>query len=146
MNPFAKSSSILLVLMTALAAGCNSGGTVPFKKGGPPAPPRCIEAYNKNGSALVLGKHAYSLSHGSRAAHVFEVSKDGLRNECVVIYADVESDREFGTLGQYSYKTEWYLITMYPGARSERVRLDLQRTGAEQANAKLNSDGTLSAF
>jgi hypothetical protein len=148
MSVFAKSSTILLVLMTALPAGCSGGGeaTVPFKKAGPPPPTSCIEGYNENTTALELGKHAYSLRHGSRAARVFQVNRPAHGgNLCVIVYADVERDREYGTLGQFSFGSQWLPITEYP-VRSERERLDLQRTGAERANAKLNSDGTLSRF
>jgi hypothetical protein len=63
----------------------------------------------------------------------------------VVIYADVPSDREYGTLGQFSFGPQWLLITEY-AIGSEKERIDLQRMGAEQANAKLNKDGTLTAF
>jgi hypothetical protein len=150
MSRFARSATIPLVLMVALAAGCGGGGgeevTVPFKKAGPPPPASCIERYNEDTSALELGKHAYSLRHGSRAARVFQVNKPAHGgNLCVVVYADVESDREYGTLGQFNFGNQWLLLTEY-AVRSERERLDLQRTGAERANAKLNSDGTLSSF
>jgi hypothetical protein len=130
----------------AVAACSGEAATVPFKKGGPPAPASCIERYNKDDTALSLGKHAYSLRHGSRAARVFTVFRPAHGGHlCVVVYADVESDREYGTLGQFSFGSQWLLMTEY-AVRSEKERLDLQRTGAEQANAKLNSDGTLTPF
>jgi hypothetical protein len=150
MSRFAKSATITLVSMVALAAGCGGGGgegaTVPFKKGGPPPPPSCIERYNESETALQVGKHAYSLRHGSRAARVFSVFRPAHGGDlCVVVYADVESDREYGTLGQFNFGNQWLLLTEY-AVRSEKERLDLQRTGAERANAKLNSDGKLSPF
>lgn len=130
-------------------AGCSSSGegnTVPFKEAGPPPPASCIERYNKDDTALSLGKHAYSLRHGSRAARVFTVFRPAHGGRlCVVVYADVPSDREYGTLGQFSFGNQWLLITEY-AVGSEKERIDLQRTGAERANAKLNSDGTLTPF
>jgi hypothetical protein len=62
----------------------------------------------------------------------------------VVVYADVESDK-YGTLGQFNFGNQWVLLTEYD-VSSEKQRLDLQRTGAERANAKLSSDGKLSPF
>jgi hypothetical protein len=146
-NPPSLAGGLVLACCVALA-GCSGNGaaTVPFKRGGPPPPPSCIERYNGDETALSFGKHAYSLRHGSRAARVFTVFKPahgGLW--CVVVYADVESDREFGTLGQFGVGNQWTPLTEYP-VRSEKERLDLQRTGAERANSKLNEDGTLTAF
>jgi hypothetical protein len=147
MGLLAKSSTILLVSIAALSAGCSGqAATVPFKKAGPPPPTSCIERYNKDETATLLGKHAYSLRHGSRAARVFTVFKPAHGGHlCVVVYADVDSDREYGTLGQFNFGNQWILLTEYD-VSSEKERLDLQRTGAERANAKLSSDGKLSPF
>ena len=147
MSLFAKLSTILLVFVIALSAGCSGeAATVPFKKGGPPPPAGCLERYNKDETATTLGKHAYSLRHGSRAARVFSVYRPAHGGHlCFVVYADVESDREYGTLGQFSFGSQWLLMTEY-AVQSEKERLAIQRTGAERANAKLNSDGTLSSF
>jgi hypothetical protein len=148
---FAKSSTILLVLMTAVPAGCSGGGgevAVPFKKAGPPPPARCLERYNKDSSALALGKHAYSRGHNARSARVTSVNEpeNFIKHECLVVYADDENDRrEYGTLGQFSSANGWLSITDFP-VKSEKERIALQRTGAERANAKLNPDGTLSRF
>jgi hypothetical protein len=147
-KPLASLVSLLAVAVgLASLLGCGSAGTVPFKKSGSPPPADCLKRYNSDPNARVLGKHAYSLSHGSRAARVFQLNKPayGLRNECAVVYADVESDREYGTLGQFSNRKVWLLISDYP-ERSERDRIALQRSAAESANVKLNKDGTLTPF
>jgi hypothetical protein len=146
-NPLAKLAFLLAVgIALAAVSACGGAGTASFKKGGPPAPPACLQRYNKNSSALSLGKHAYSLSHGSRAARVFHGKPSaGLGKECVVVYADVESDREYGTLAQFSYGKQWLNLIEYP-VQSERERLEIQRSGAESANVKLHKDGTITPF
>jgi hypothetical protein len=147
MRPLATSSTVLVVFASALMFGCGGADTVPFKKAGPPPPAGCLKRYNKDPTAVQLGKHAYSLSHGSRAARVTRLNKPQyfLKNQCLVVYGDREGDREYGTLGQYTTNAGWTSMIDYP-ERSEQKRIALQRTGAEAANAKLNSDGTLSTF
>jgi hypothetical protein len=146
---FSKLALIPVILIAPLFSGCSGNGeaTVPFKKGGPPPPARCIKLYNKDETALPLGKHAYSPGHGSRAARITAVNepKYGLARQCLVIYADAESDREYGTLGEFSTDAGWLPMTDYP-VSSEQERIALQRSGAESANAKLSPDGTLSPF
>jgi hypothetical protein len=134
------------VISLLAVAGCGGGGdeAVSFKKAGPPAPSKCIEKHNNDPTALELAKHAYSTGHNSRSARVFLVDKpeQGLPNSCVVIYADKETDREYGTLGQFQEGLGWTLITYYPVA-TQKERLALQRSGAEQSNAALSEDGKL---
>jgi hypothetical protein len=147
MRPFVTSSTVLVVFASALLSGCGGTDTVAFKKAGPPPPAKCLKSYNRDPTAVQLGRHAYSPSHGSRAARVTTLNKPEylLKDECLVIYADREGDREYGTLGQFTTNAGWTSMIDFP-LRSEKQRIALQRTGAEAANAKLNSDGTLSSF
>jgi hypothetical protein len=129
--------------------GCGGGGeAVGFKRGGPPAPARCVKLWNADPTALELGKHFYSPGHDSRAAHVsiINVPEAGLRNQCLVVAAAREDDREFGTIGQFSSPGGgWQLINYIPD-QSQEERLKIQRSGRERANAELRSDGTIAPF
>jgi hypothetical protein len=140
-----------------LALGCGGGeSAVAFKKGGPPAPKKCLERWNADGSARAFGQHAYAPGHDSRAGHAFLVNdrERQLVDTCVVVFAASKSDREFGTLGAFSGKAQqeeaeggfpadsWPYITNYP-VESEKERVDLQLTGAEQANVALHRDGKI---
>jgi hypothetical protein len=146
-----------LVLVALLAAGCGGAEGVSFKRGGPPAPKKCIERWNADRTSIALGKHAYSNGHDSRAGRLFFVDEPerDLKEACVAVFAASESDREYGTLGGYISETRnvnsgrlerrWRLITFYPVA-SQDERIALQRSGAEQANVALEESGEIKPF
>jgi hypothetical protein len=140
---------LAVVVAVFVVSGCGGGGSqaVPFKKAGPPPPEKCLERHNNDPTALELAKHAYSPGHNSRSARVFAVNKpeQGLADACVVIYADAESDREYTTLGQFTEGPEWTIITYYP-LPTQKERIALQKSGAEQSNAQLTEDGKLRPF
>lgn len=142
-----------------LAWGCGADGrpAVTFKKGGPPAPRKCIERWNADSMAISFGQHAYSPGHDSRAGHAFlrNERKRGFEDTCAVVFAASESDREYGTLGAYggppptvdsaAPAPTWQWITNYP-VESQKQRIQLQRSGAEQANVALMKTGKIAAL
>jgi hypothetical protein len=140
-----------LVALAALLGSCGGGGggdsIVSFTKAGPPPPKRCLELWNSDQSAKDFGKHAYSQGHDSRAARVtnFNDPDIGVVRQCMVVFAAKDTDREYGTLGEFSSPGGgWQLIT-YLALPSQQQRIDLQDSGSE-ANAELREDGTLVAF
>jgi hypothetical protein len=135
------------------SGGCGGEEAVNFKKGGPPAPRKCLERWNADQAAVSFGQHAYGPDHDSRAGRVFFVNRPrlGLPNACVVVFAASESDREYGTLGEFSTERRtgngpmasgWQFISRFP-VESQKERFELQRSGAERANVALGEGGEL---
>jgi hypothetical protein len=67
------------------------------------------------------------------------------------VFAAPESDREYGTLGEFSTASTaengpvasgWQYISNFP-VESQKERIELQRRGAERANVALGEDGEL---
>ena len=136
----------MLAVASLVGTGCGDDASGGFEKGGAPAPRECVERYNENPGAHALGTHAYGTGHDSRAAHVFRItdSENGLERSCAVIFAAMDSDREYGTLGAIEYPSGWDYTTRLRVTPDRRA--EIQRLGAEQANVALESDGTLSGF
>jgi hypothetical protein len=148
-----QAAAVFAAAALLASGGCGGDKAVSFKKGGPPAPKKCLERWNADQAAVSFGQHAYAPGHDSRAGHVFIVNRPrlGLRNACVVVFAASESDREYGTLGEFSTASTaengpvasgWQYISNFP-VESQKERIELQRRGAERANVALGEDGEL---
>jgi hypothetical protein len=137
---------VLLVLAAMLAGGCGGGSSAGFTKAGPPAPRDCVRRYNSSPAALALGTHAYGGTHNSRAAHVFKITdqENQLAQSCAVIFNAADSDREYGILGAVEFPFGWDYTTQLKATPQKRA--EIQKLGAEQANATLESDGSLGSL
>ncbi len=146
----------LSLVALLVAAGCGGdSGEASFKKAGPPPPPKCLERWNEDEIAAQFGRHAYSPGHDSRAARVTLLNEpaQGVEDACLVMFAASESDREYGTLGQFHTPQKadpsglveggWQQVTMLP-VDTPQERIALQASGSEKANAALDGDGKLS--
>lgn len=129
------------VIGAALAlAGCGSASS------GPEPPQRCVDRWNDDGIATVLGEHAYD-DHDARRALVEEIAApagaENIRTEraCLVLFAVAEGDGEEGRLGLVVTRFGWSQLFELGYGEGELV--ELQRTAAGDANADLFPDGTL---
>ena len=147
MRMLRRHTPLALAFAFFAAGGCgDESAVVDFKRSGSAPPADCVQRWNADPLAVNFGLHMYQ-GHHSRAARVYPFDKPetGLANQCVVVFAIAENDREFGTDGQVSTSSGWVNMTTIP-VKSERERIAIQRSGAQQANVKLAGDGKIAPF
>lgn len=135
----ARAAAVALGAILALT-GCGSASSSP----GPPQ--HCLDRWNDDEVARVLGEHAYD-DHDVRRARVSEIAAppeaENIRADraCLVVFAVAEGDGEEGRLGLVVTRFGW--SQLFELGYDDGELLELQRSAADGANADLFPDGTL---
>lgn len=110
---------------------------------------RCLEAWNSDPGAIGLGIHQ-STGHNYRPVRVarLDASDPGLpesaTGNCVMVFAATALDPELGSVAMYQEHGDWLPLIDLETLTPERLG-ELQSGALEGANAKLASDGMITA-
>jgi hypothetical protein len=115
---------------------------------GPPAPHRCLEAWNSDPRAIEFGRHN-SLSHGYSDVQVGYMPAEGSRvltsapdgGRCAVVFAASQLDPEPIAAGEIHVDGEW---TPLSSLLESADLAELQSTAVGEANAHVTPAGDLS--
>jgi hypothetical protein len=131
--------SAVVVAVVALSSSGDAGS-------GGGAPQECIDSWNSDEAALVIGSHVASL-HGYTSAWVLELGDDLERNpdsggRCAVVFPASQLDPEPEFAATVHEGRSWESLSR-SGASGEELG-ELQREAMTATNAAVLPDGTLS--
>lgn len=136
LNPrilFALGLVIVFLPFVIWLASSNQPGAAPD--------PTCVDSWNQDPVALVLGEHLY-LSHGYRAGLMAHRGSGGQDQPCLLVVSASEPDPEYGIPAFiYSRQAGWHKPVA--GEATETDLLHRQSKARAHPNVFLSPSGTL---
>jgi len=139
---FAGGLGVLLAVLTVVLVALSGGEERSFAA--PPA--ECVEAWNRDSSAVFLGKHQYA-AHGYANVEVLRLRADGTAAAagdaaalCAIVFAAGALDPELSAAAQVRRGKLWGPLSTT--APEERLA-SLQAAAESGYNAKITDAGTI---